>query len=370
VDGKVERLKSLLADGRPTLVFTSRRETVRYLRDRLGPPPLAWCTGARAGLGRCPMPRAGVLGWFRAEPGRTPRPHAPHLLVTDVAAEGLDLQRAARVVHYDLPWTPMRMEQREGRAVRPGSIHPEVEVVAFRPPPAIERTLRISRALAAKAGLPALAGLGAAGRGLWRWRSELADAYAQGEAALGTAVVPRGPAGVLAGFELFEVGPVERRLASTLIWIDPGGAWSDEERIVAARLAEAASAPSAEPNPARLHDALSLIAGPIRSRLAAARGSRWAVPTADPATRRVSLRLHQAIREAARRRDLQALAGLERALAFVGRGHTAGEAARLERLDGMPDAEFNRQVLRLPPAGARCDAIEARLGGLLLFVPG
>ena len=368
-DGKVERLRSLLADGRPTLVFTSRLETVRYLRDRLGPPPLAWCTGGRAGLGHCPMPRASVLGWFRKHDEGAPA-RVRHLLATDVAAEGLDLQRAARVVHYDLPWTPMRLEQREGRAVRLGSAHREVEVVAFRPPPAIERALRVTQAIAVKARLPAVAGLGAAGRGLWRWRSELADAYAEGDAAIGTAVVPRGPPGVLAGFELYDVGPdIESRLASALLWIDPGGEWTEEERIVAARLADAATSRSAPPNPARLREALSLVAGPIRSRLALARGSRWAVPAADPIAHRVSLRLHQGIREAARRRDLETLARLERALAFVGRGHTAGESAELERLAGMPDGEFSRELFRLSAPRRRWEAIEARLGGVLLFVP-
>ena len=369
-DGKVERLRSLLSDGRPTLVFSSFRETVRYLRDRLSPAPLAWCTGRLAGLGRCPLPRANVLGWFRGS-GEIGVPRVRHLLVTDVAAEGLDLQRAARVVHYDLPWTPMRMEQREGRAVRLGSAHSQVEVVAFRPPVAIERALRITQALAVKARLPAEAGLGAGGRGLWRWRSELADAYAEGEAAIGAAVVPRGPPGVLAGFELYDVGAgTECRLASALLWIEPGGEYTEEEQVVAARLADAATSPSAAPDPARLREALSLIAGPVRARLTLARGSRWAAPAADPATHQVSLRLHQGIREAARRRDLEALAGLERALAFVGRGHTAGESAELERLADLPDGEFSRKVLRLPAPGRRCEAIEARLGGVLLFVPG
>jgi hypothetical protein len=370
-DGKVERLRSLLADGRPTLVFTARRETVRYLRDRLGPPPLAWCTGARAGVGHCPMPRASVLGWFRQRDAGIAPLRVRHLLTTDVAAEGLDLQRAERVVHYDLPWTPMRMEQREGRAVRLGSLHREVEVVVFRPPAAIERALRITQALVVKARLPAMAGLGAAGRGLWRWRSELADAYAEGDAALGIAVVPRGPAGVLAGFELYDVGSNDEcRLASALLWIEPGGEWTEEERIVAARLAEAATSHSVAPDPARLRDALSLVAGPARSRLALARGSRWAAPAAHPIAHQVSHRLHQGIRDAARRRDLETLAGLERALAFVGRGHTAGESLELERLAGMPDGEFSRRVLQLPAPRSRWDAIEARLGGVLLFVPG
>lgn len=370
-DRKLERLRALLADGRPTLVFTSSRATVRYLRDRLGPPPVAWCTGVRAGVGHCPMPRPAVLGWFRQAAERIDPRRAHHLVVTDVAAEGLDLQRAARVVHYDLPWTPMRMEQREGRAVRLGSAHDEVEVVAFRPAPAIDRALRITQALVLKARLPSAAGLGSEGRGLWRWRSELADAFAGGEAAPGAAVVPRGPAGVLAGFELCGLGPgSESRLASALVWIDPDGGWTEEERIVAARLADAARCPPAAPDAARLREALSLVAGPVRSRLALARGSRWVAPAAEPGAHRVALRLHEGIRAAARRRDLDALADLERALAFVGRGHTAGESAELERLAGMPEAEFARRVRRLPPPGPRYDAIEVRLGGLLLFVPG
>ena len=158
-----------------------------------------------------------------------------------------------------------------------------------------------------------------------------------------------GPPGVLAGFELYDVGSrVERRLSSVLLWIEPGGTWSEEERVVAARLAEAAAARPAAPDPARLRDALSLIAGAVHSRLALARGSRWTAPAADPSSHRVALRLHQGIREAARRRDLEALSGLERALAFVGRGHTAGESAELERLAGMPDGQFSRAVLHLP----------------------
>ncbi len=369
-DTKVERLRSLLADGRPTLVFSSHRETVRYLRDRLGPPPLAWCTGVRAGLGHCPTPRATVLGWFRQQ-REIATPRVRHLLATDVAAEGLDLQRAARVVHYDLPWTPMRLEQREGRALRLGSVHPEVEVVEFQPPAAIERALRMTQTIAVKARRPAVAGLGAGGRALWRWRSELADAYADGEAAIGTAVVPLGPPGVLAGFELYDVGGgIEGRLASALLWIESGGQWTEEEQVVAARLADAATAEPVPPDPARLREALTLAAGPIRSRLALARGSRWSAPAADPVAHSVALRLHQGIRAAARRRDLDALAGLERALGFVGRGHTAGESAELERLAAMSDREFGRTVHRLPGPGRGWGAIETRLGGLLIFAPG
>jgi superfamily II DNA or RNA helicase len=367
-DAKVERLRTLIADGKPTLVFTSRRETVRYLRDRLAPPALAWCTGVRAGLGPCPLPRATVLGWFR-EPSAE-GPPARHLIATDVAAEGLDLQRAARVVHYDLPWTPMRLEQREGRAVRLGSSNPTVEVVTFSPPAAVDGALRMTRALAQKAQLPSLAGLGLAGRGLWRWRAELAELYAGGPASPGVAVVPRGPAGVLALFELYELRPsAARRLSATLVWVDQDGGWTEEESVVAARLAAASESPAAAGEPARLKAALELLGKPIRARLSASRGSRWSPPAADPVAHQLSSRLHCAVRDAARRRDLEAMAGLERALAFVDRGHTSGERLELERLAALPAGRFEREVTRMPVAEGRWSTIAPRLVGVLLFIP-
>lgn len=43
------------------------------------------------------------------------------LLATDAAAEGLNLQETARfVLHYDVPWNPARLEQRNGRLDRHG----------------------------------------------------------------------------------------------------------------------------------------------------------------------------------------------------------------------------------------------------------
>ena len=195
-DAKLDRLRDLLDEERPTLVFTASRDTVRYIRERLGDLRLAWCTGNRAGLGRHPAaPTCGVGLVPGSASEATPGPR--HLVVTDVAAEGLDLQRAARVVHYDLPWTPMRLEQREGRAVRLGSRHSEVEVVRFAPVPVLERSLHLEAILARKARLPAAAGLGAGGRHLWRWRTELAERYGGWDATAGLAQVrvdaPRPP---------------------------------------------------------------------------------------------------------------------------------------------------------------------------------
>ena len=46
------------------------------------------------------------------------------LVSTDAGGEGLNLQFAHVVVNYDLPWNPMRVEQRIGRVDRIGQAHP------------------------------------------------------------------------------------------------------------------------------------------------------------------------------------------------------------------------------------------------------
>src|SRR5690606_6934905 len=38
----------------------------------------------------------------------------------------MNLQQAARIINYDLPWNPMRLVQRHGRIDRIGSPHSEV----------------------------------------------------------------------------------------------------------------------------------------------------------------------------------------------------------------------------------------------------
>src|SRR4029077_18636888 len=46
------------------------------------------------------------------------------LVSTDAGGEGLNLQFAHVVINYDLPWSPMRIEQRIGRVDRIGQKHP------------------------------------------------------------------------------------------------------------------------------------------------------------------------------------------------------------------------------------------------------
>ncbi|HUP44404.1 MAG TPA: DEAD/DEAH box helicase [Thermoanaerobaculia bacterium] len=55
------------------------------------------------------------------------------LVSTDVGAEGLNLQRAGAVIHYDLPWNPVRLDQRNGRAHRIGQRRAAVRAIYFLP---------------------------------------------------------------------------------------------------------------------------------------------------------------------------------------------------------------------------------------------
>lgn len=70
------------------------------------------------------------------------------LVLTDVGAEGLNLQRAGTVIHYDLPWNPVRIEQRNGRVHRIGQLRTEVSAVYFLP--AQESDRRVMRIVVAK----------------------------------------------------------------------------------------------------------------------------------------------------------------------------------------------------------------------------
>lgn len=55
------------------------------------------------------------------------------LIATDCLSEGMDLQDCGRIILADLPYTPLAVEQRVGRLLRPGSPHDEVVVYLPRP---------------------------------------------------------------------------------------------------------------------------------------------------------------------------------------------------------------------------------------------
>lgn len=65
--------------------------------------------------------RERIKAAFQASPHDAP---VRILLATDAASEGIDLQNHChRVVHYEIPWNPNRLEQRNGRIDRHGQKH-------------------------------------------------------------------------------------------------------------------------------------------------------------------------------------------------------------------------------------------------------
>src|SRR5229473_6712458 len=54
------------------------------------------------------------------------------LLATDAASEGIDLQNhCSRLIHYEIPWNPNRLEQRNGRIDRHGQRASQVNIYHF-----------------------------------------------------------------------------------------------------------------------------------------------------------------------------------------------------------------------------------------------
>jgi len=86
---------------------------------------------------RAALPRAGIVTSRGAQPvdalDAFRRGSIQTLVCTDLAAEGLNLQRAGIVVHYDIPWNPVKLDQRNGRAWRIGQTRASVDAIYFIP---------------------------------------------------------------------------------------------------------------------------------------------------------------------------------------------------------------------------------------------
>ena len=371
-DPKLDQLQALLADGRPTLIFCASRDTVGHLRRRLT-GTIGWCTGEAAGIAGHRVSRAALFTVFGQATG-------PRVLVaSDVAAEGLDLQAAERVVHYDLPWTATRLEQREGRAARLGSQHAVVATVRFDPPPALERRLRQCAILTRSALAPASIGIGSGpdAAGIWQWRDTLARRLGDGPVHEGVAAVRSTHEGFLAGIA-FEDERTDRRVAATLLWLDRDGQARSDPAWLVARAVEAASPVSSWPSAeldAALVLALDALARPVARLLRRVQQARWNSPPRSPGTSAVIRRLTYESRDAARRRDVHALAALERALAIVSGGLTAGEIRIVERLAAgtwQPESRHSERwapLVGLPPRSPEPGAVSVRLTGVILFGP-
>jgi len=102
------------------IIFTEYKTTLDYLRSRLRElypesQPVQVLYG-RMEDSEQEVDRDEIIAAFN-----DPTHPVRILVATDVASEGLNLQETARyVLHYDVPWNPARLEQRNGRLDRHG----------------------------------------------------------------------------------------------------------------------------------------------------------------------------------------------------------------------------------------------------------
>lgn len=105
--------------GAKIIVFSSFKPTLHYLQHRLHQEGI----GTELLHGSVKRPRAEILARFE----KVSDIHV--LLSSEVGSEGVDLQFSSIVVNYDLPWNPMRLEQRIGRVDRLGQTKDKVTVL-------------------------------------------------------------------------------------------------------------------------------------------------------------------------------------------------------------------------------------------------
>jgi hypothetical protein len=339
VDPKALLLDQLLAErcGK-TIVFTGARATARYLARRLKGLRLATILGDHALMGSARIARREVLRAFAPRAQHAPPPPAALetdvLVATDLLSEGVNLQDASRIVHYDLPWSPARLAQRVGRIDRLGSPHRTVESVTFLPPEPIAHALGIEERLVRKACAQAVAGAEIESvRG--RARSDGLD-WCDRLHAIGDAVGPsaatgawatiRGGTGDSAVVLIVRLGTLVEAIV-----VDANGVRPDPS--AATRWLERATA--AEPragNPRTLTDAIERAAPLVRSRLAAIADARWRAADRDRLGRRLIPWVLAAARKAVRRADAPALARLDALVSRLAAGMTAGEEFQLDEL--------------------------------------
>lgn len=139
-DPKFDRLfaltqETVLEEGGPgkVLVFSFFLHTLAYLQHRLSDQ------GVRVELitGRTPdEEREELRDRFRLDRGD---PQALDVLLSsEVGCEGLDYEFCDRLVNYDIPWNPMRLEQRIGRIDRFGQQSEKVLIFNFVTPGTVE----------------------------------------------------------------------------------------------------------------------------------------------------------------------------------------------------------------------------------------
>src|SRR6266576_2394953 len=337
-DPKVDALQELLS-ARPakTIVFTDAQPTARHLLKCLRHRRVAAVFGQAGRFAAGEAPRQEVLRAFapRAQGASRPAPalETDVLIATDLLSEGLNLQDAERVVHYDLPWSPARLAQRVGRIDRLGSPHHAISTVTFLPPPSLARALEIEERLARKVGAQQVGGSG----GRLDWCDYLT-------ALASSCPAPAGSCAAMAGEQSSAVLVV--RIANLVEAIVVEGEIARTNPAAATRiLARAGSVEPVTLDRDLLRRAIDAATPLIRSRLAAVQDARWRASDRDRVARRLIPWVLSAARRAARRGDGEQLTALDALVSRLAAGMTAGEELLLDDLLSRPEALLVQDLL-------------------------
>ena len=126
-DGKYRELQKFLKlelrknPSEKFVIFAYFRGTLQYLQRRLEADSISTCLI----MGDMGDAKWNVVKDFKQE-------NSPSVLLSsEVGSEGIDLQHCRFLVNYDLPWNPMKVEQRIGRLDRLGQKAERISIVNF-----------------------------------------------------------------------------------------------------------------------------------------------------------------------------------------------------------------------------------------------
>lgn len=368
---KLARLERLLTArrGRRSVVFTAAVSTALEVAGALAWREVVVVGGGMARIASGPLAPAQALALFAPRARQAPPPStaraASVLVATDLVSEGLDLQDADAIVHFDLPWSPLRLSQRLGRIVRLGSAHRIAHVFWFAPPAVIERHLMLGERLRVKGRVQLALGVTTTSlpgtAQVWNDELEVRERLAR-DRGIGRGLpvpchaVVSGPLAAVAAVRwLTPAGAVPHVLAVTGARLEEVVEFS-QVSVLLQRLVAAPVSPSPPP-PA----ALAAIRELVRRRLATAMlGPR------DGETGQLARAVLRRAREAAGRRALNELAALDGALDRLAAGLRTGAGRALADIleRRRPTAALAEWLAA--PASMPSGCWEVRLDALLL----
>lgn len=138
-DTKLERLKNILTENgnKKCLIFTEYFDTLEYLYKSLKDDFSVDYVAGKTIKGQIMKPSQKDKRINRFKDGLF-----QHLLSTEVLSEGFNIPEADIVINYDLPYNPVRLIQRVGRATRI-NVPKKIQIRNFHPDSSIDQELNL-----------------------------------------------------------------------------------------------------------------------------------------------------------------------------------------------------------------------------------